>query len=312
MRPTFINKLITQAQTDSRIFLVVGDLGYNMVEPFKEKFPQRFLNAGIAEQNMMGVAAGMAMQGFMVFVYSIGNFNTLRCLEQIRNDVCYNNLNVRIVCMGEGYSYGNAGMSHHATEDIGAMRVLPDLVVASPANQIETARVISLAFFHEGPMYIRLGRAEKFNPDAYNQAYLEYVANMEIGDVLPVIIKKNSKVILTTSTLVELLKDQITSLYPDYDLYSVPFIKPINKAHLKSIAEKYHTLICIEEHQENCGLGSAIIEIINDLFAKGEIRHYPKIHRRGIKDKYQHIGASQSYLREKEGLILPLIYEDDI
>ncbi|MCH5240199.1 MAG: transketolase [Muribaculaceae bacterium] len=309
MRPTFINKLIAEAQTDSRIFLMVGDLGYNMIEPFREKFPKRFLNAGIAEQNMMGVAAGMAMQGFIVYVYSIGNFNTLRCLEQIRNDVCYNNLNVRIVCMGEGYSYGSAGMSHHATEDIGVMRVLPGIVVASPANNIETEKIISLSFIHTGPMYIRLGKTRKLNAENYNPEYLEKVSNMMIGEVLPVINNNKTNAILSTSSLVEDLKDQIETSYNDYDLYSVPFLKPLSKIHLKAIAEKYDSLICLEEHQENCGMSSAIIEIINDMYAKGEIRRYPIIYRRGIKDKFQHLGGSQSYLREKEGLGLPIMLD---
>lgn len=211
--------------------------------------------------------------------------------------------------MGEGYSYGSAGMSHHATEDIGAMRVLPGLVVASPANQIETARIISLSFVHEGPMYIRLGKAEKFKPADYNPEYLECVANMEIGDVLPVINNNNAKAILSSSSLVEVLKDQITTSFYDYDLYSVPFIKPINKCQLKVIAEKYKTIICVEEHQENCGMGSAIIEQLSDMYAKGEIMHYPVIFRRGIKDKYQYSGGSQSYLREKEGLVLPIMFD---
>ena len=120
--------------------------------------------------------------------------------------------------MGEGYSYGNAGMSHHATEDIGAMRVLPGIVVASPANKIETERIISISFIHEGPMYIRLGNAETFNPDDYSQKYLKSVANMEIGDVLPVIINNNVTAILSTSSLVETLKNQIQSDFKDYDL----------------------------------------------------------------------------------------------
>ena len=295
---------MAEARINPRIFLVTGDLGYNMVEPFQKEFPHRFLNAGIAEQNMAGVAAGLAMQGYMVYVYSIGNFNTLRCFEQIRNDICYNNLNVRIVCMGEGYSYGDAGMSHHATEDIGAMRVLPGLVVASPANKIETERVISLSFLHEGAMYIRLGKAEKFNPDNYEPEYMECVENMKIGGLLPVIKKDSSTALLSTSSLVESLKNQIVSECYDYDLYSVPFIKPINKNQLKEIAGKYETIVCMEEHQENCGMGSAVIEIISDMYAKGEISRYPRIHRKGIKDKHQHFGGSQTFLREKEGLTL--------
>ena len=117
MRNTFIDSLQSQAREDPRIFLVVGDLGFSVVENFAKEFPDRFLNAGIAEQNMAGIAAGLAIEGYHVFVYSIANFPLVRCLEQIRNDICYHNLSVTIVSVGGGLSYGNLGYSHHATED---------------------------------------------------------------------------------------------------------------------------------------------------------------------------------------------------
>jgi transketolase len=134
MRTTFIQELIAQARKNPKIFLVVGDLGYSVIEPFAQEFPERFLNAGVAEQNMTGVAAGLASEGFHVFTYSIANFPTLRCLEQIRNDICYHNFPVTIVSVGAGMAYGNLGYSHHSVQDLAIMRTLPNLTLLSPAD----------------------------------------------------------------------------------------------------------------------------------------------------------------------------------
>src|ERR1700712_4450462 len=118
MRTAFIDQLTEEAKKNDKVFLLVGDLGYSVIEEFAELFPDRFLNVGIAEQNMTGIAAGLAMEGYTVFTYSIGNFPTLRCMEQIRYDVCYHNLNVKIVAVGGGYAYASLGPSHHATEEL--------------------------------------------------------------------------------------------------------------------------------------------------------------------------------------------------
>src|ERR1043165_2424780 len=134
MRTAFINELVLLARTNPKIFLVVGDLGFSVVEPFAKEFPDRFLNAGVAEQNMTGVAAGLASEGYHVFTYSIGNFPTLRCLEQIRNDVCYHELPVTVVAVGGGLAYGNLGYSHHAVQDLAVMRSLPRLTILAPAD----------------------------------------------------------------------------------------------------------------------------------------------------------------------------------
>lgn len=137
MRTAFIKQLVEEAGTNDKIFLIVGDLGYSVVETFAEKYPERFLNAGIAEQNMVGVAAGLAMAGYNVYVYSIGNFPTLRCMEQIRYDIAYHKLNVKIVSVGAGYAYGSLGSSHHATEELGMMRTIPNMVVCSLVIQLK-------------------------------------------------------------------------------------------------------------------------------------------------------------------------------
>ena len=134
MREIFIEELYIAARKNKRIMLVVNDLGYSVIEKFAKDLPRQFINAGVAEQNMIGLAAGLALGGKRVFVYSIGNFPTLRCLEQIRNDICYHDLNVTITSIGGGFSYGQLGMSHHATEDLSIMRALPNMTVVAPGT----------------------------------------------------------------------------------------------------------------------------------------------------------------------------------
>src|SRR5437667_1251324 len=138
MRSAFFDTLVRLAEDDERITLVVGDLGFGVIEPFARRFPDRFLNAGVAEQNLTGIAAGMALSGRIALTYSIANFPTLRCLEQVRNDVCYHEANVKIVAVGGGFAYGALGASHHATEELGVMRLMPGMMVVAPADPIET------------------------------------------------------------------------------------------------------------------------------------------------------------------------------
>ncbi|RLA96545.1 MAG: transketolase, partial [Deltaproteobacteria bacterium] len=139
MRTAFIETLYELAEKDDRIWLLTADLGYSVLERFADRFPERFLNVGIAEQNMVGIATGLALSGNIVFIYSIANFPTLRCVEQIRNDVCYHNTDVKIVALGGGFTYGTLGVTHHATEDLAIMRSLPNMRVVAPGDPVETA-----------------------------------------------------------------------------------------------------------------------------------------------------------------------------
>ena len=299
MRTKFIKQLIEEARHDKRIFLVVGDLGYHVVEPFAETFPERFLNVGIAEQNMTGIAAGLAMSGYNVYTYSIGNFPTLRCIEQIRNDVAYHHANVKIVAVGAGYSYAGLGATHQATEDIGAMRSIPNMVVATPGDPIEAEAVTRISAHYEGPMYIRLGRAgEKIVHDDIPQ-------KIEIGDVLPLKVNGNSTAVIACGAILDKARQSIENKNLAYDLYSVPFVKPINKMQLKQIVETHDAgLVIMEEHQKSCGAGSAIVECLSDMYSSGEISVYPKVRRLAINDEFLPIVGSQDYLRNVAGLTL--------
>ena len=157
MRNAFIRGLTALAERDDRVVFLTGDLGYKLFDDFAERFPGRFLNAGVAEQNMVGVAAGLALEGFRPFVYSIATFATLRCLEQIRDDVCYNGLAVTVVGVGGGFSYGANGPTHHATEDLAVMRALPNMTVVAPGDPVEAE--LAVAALPDTPTYLRLGRA---------------------------------------------------------------------------------------------------------------------------------------------------------
>ena len=299
MRTAFIEQLIEEARANEKIFLLVGDLGFSVVEPFADEFPDRFINVGIAEQNMAGIAGGLAMSGFIVYCYSIGNFPTLRCIEQIRNDIVYYHSNVRIVSVGAGYAYGSQGMSHHATEDIGMMRTLPGLCVCSPSDPYEARMITHLSATHKGPMYIRLGKARERNVHAGK------IEGYQLGDLLPIIKQKASTTaVLTSGSILSSVMDAINGKPLGYDVYTLPVIKPINKKQLCELSRKYADIIIVEEHQKSCGIGSAVIEIISDTYCDGIIGKYPRIKRIAIDDNFPSVTGDQEYLRNLSGLRL--------
>lgn len=300
MRTNFINQLIEEARRNEKIFLLVGDLGYHVIEPFAEEFPDRFLNVGIAEQNMAGIAAGLAMTGYNVYFYSIGNFPTIRCLEQIRNDIAYHQVNVKVVSVGAGYAYGSLGATHQATEEIGALRVLPNMVVATPGDPLEARAITKISASYDGPMYIRLGKAGE------KTVHSEDSIDLKIGDICSVITREgNQTAVFACGNILDAALHQINEENLNYDLYSVPFVKPINKEQLINIVKTHPAgLITIEEHQKSCGMGSAIVEILNDLYYEGNIEVYPKVKRIAIPDEFADVVGTQVFLREHEGLKL--------
>lgn len=300
MRTNFINQLIEEARRNEKIFLLVGDLGYHVIEPFAEEFPDRFLNVGIAEQNMAGIAAGLAMTGYNVYFYSIGNFPTIRCLEQIRNDIAYHQANVKVVSVGAGYAYGSLGATHQATEEIGALRVLPNMVVATPGDPLEARAITKISASYDGPMYIRLGKAGE------KTVHSEDSIDLKIGDICSVITREgNQTAVFACGNILDAALHQINEENLNYDLYSVPFVKPINKEQLINIVKTHPAgLITIEEHQKSCGMGSAIVEILNDLYYEGNIEVYPKVKRIAIPDEFADVVGTQLFLREHEGLKL--------
>ncbi|KAA6326652.1 GMC family oxidoreductase [termite gut metagenome] len=299
MRTAFIQQLTEEAKQNDKIFLIVGDLGFSVVEEYANLFPDRFLNAGIAEQNMIGIAAGLAKEGYYVYVYSIGNFPTLRCMEQIRYDVAYHNLNVKIVAVGAGYAYGALGASHHATEDLGIMRTIPNMVICSPGDPRETKIITRISTNHNGPMYLRLGKAGE------KVIHAQDITTLNIGDFIPIKKSDDSKnILLVCGSILDYAIKFIELNKISANIFSIPFVKPINEEQLIAIVQKYSNIVILEEHQKSCGVGSAVIEKVNDLYAENKILTFPKIIRVAIDDKFYSVSGSQDYLRERANLIL--------
>lgn len=298
MRTAFINQLIEEAKANKKIFLLVGDLGYSVVEPFAELFPDRYLNVGIAEQNMAGIAAGLAIEGYCVFIYSIGNFPTLRCMEQIRYDICYHNLNVKIVAVGGGFAYGSLGASHHATEEMGMLRTIPNLVVCAPGDPIETKAITAFTSQYKGPCYIRIGKAGEPLVHKENSLF-----NLSLGDILE--IRNGGEIaVFTTGAMLKYVVDFVQQNEIKASIYSFPFVKPLNRGFLAEIFESHKKIITIEEHQAQGGFGSAILEAMNDLLEEGKLSHLPLVKRIAIPDKFYSVAGSQNYLRKLAGLEL--------
>lgn len=291
MRDTFVKTLVELAKKDSRIELITGDLGFGVLKPFWEQCPNQFTNAGIAEQNMTSVAAGMALEGKIVFTYSIGNFPTLRCIEQIRNDCAYHHANVKVVCVGGGYVYGSLGMSHHATEDIAIMRALPDVAVICPADLIEAEEAVKAMVDYPGTVYLRLGRGGE-------KRIHDRIDNFVIGKAIKV--KDGKKVaIFSTGAIFE----EITAAIPllqeagiDPTVYTFPTVKPIDERVIIDCAASHDLIVTCEEHNFSGGFGSAVAEVM--------CRHPHKASWLpiAIKDSYTtHVG-NQQYLRKVMGL----------
>jgi transketolase len=291
VRDAFISELSVLAREDPRVFLVVGDLGFSVIEEFAAEFPDRFFNAGVAEQTMIGTAAGLAAAGYHVFVYSIGNFPTMRCIEQIRNDVCYHNRSVTVVAVGAGFSYGALGYTHHAIEDIAVMRALPRMVVLSPADPREARILTRQALSTGGPSYLRLGKNGE--PNLHDSTL--------VGPLEPAIVVRPGTdiTVLATGSIIELAiasHDELLAEGISLRVVSVPVVKPLDQLVLAA-GEGTKAVITLEEHSLIGGLGSAVLEL-----AAAERVRLP-IYPMGIGEDQlgMHVG-SQKYLREMNGL----------
>jgi transketolase len=248
MRTAFIDELIVQARINPKIFLVVGDLGYSVIEPFATEFPHRFLNAGVAEQNMAGLAAGLASEGYHVFIYSIANFPTLRCLEQIRNDVCYHGLPVTVVAVGAGVAYGSLGYSHHAVQDIAIFRTLPGLHLFSPADPGEAREAVKWLSKHPRPSYLRLGKAGE-KPLYPTGAFSPNPVVVAAGNPDVAIVATGSVLAVALDAIA--IETGAGRLAPT--VVSMPWLHPLNGGVL-NVLRGFKRIICIEEHVREGGL----------------------------------------------------------
>ncbi|HEV2288667.1 MAG TPA: transketolase C-terminal domain-containing protein [Candidatus Acidoferrales bacterium] len=284
----FIRTLLELARWDKRIHLVVGDLGFGVVDPFAKEFPQRFINVGVAEQNMTSIAAGMALCGKMVFTYSIGNFPTLRCLEQIRNDICHHHANVKIVSTGGGFAYGALGASHHATEDIAVMRALPQMVVVAPGDPVEAQCATRALIARDGPAYLRLGRSGE--PNVH-----ETPVDFRIGKAIKVA-EGSDLTLVTTGAMLHIAVDVAASLTVNgirSRVLSMHTIKPLDTEAIVAAAKETSAIFTLEEHSIIGGLGSAVAEVL----AENCERHV-LFKRLGIGPMFSPMAGSQEFLRE--------------
>lgn len=292
MRDHFIACLAGIAGKDPRVILVTGDLGFKVFDDYSKAHPRQFLNAGVAEQNMTGLAAGLALENRIAFTYSIANFSTLRCLEQIRNDAAYHDLNVKVVAVGGGFSYGALGMSHHATEDLAILRSLPAVKVFAPGDVHEATEATRAVWQTQGTCYLRLDKSSARIADAVEMTFVPGKARL---------IRAGADITLvaTGGILIEAVgaADQLKAVGIDARVLSMHTVKPLDYSALEAAARETGGLVTIEEHNVLGGLGGAAAE---HLLESGVV---PKVFARiGLKDQYSSVVGSQDYLRQRYGL----------
>jgi transketolase len=291
MRTSFIKTLCEIAAHNPRVTLIVGDLGFGVVTDFAERFPNQFVNAGVSEQNMTGLAAGMAMAGRIVFTYSIANFPTLRCLEQIRNDICYHAANVKIVAVGGGYAYGSLGMTHHATEDLAILRSLPGMKVVAPGDPVETRLAVRALVQDPSPCYLRLGRTGE--PEVHGGDI-----DFEIGRAITVLEGLDATLISTGGMLESCVK--VARLLAmeglQVQVISMHTVKPLDERAVIQAGLKTAAVLTVEEHSEVGGLGSAVADVLLRAGYRGAFR------KLALPDRFSSVAGDCDYLRALGGL----------
>lgn len=291
MRDAFVKALTEEAATSPEIMLLVGDLGFGVVAAFGDAYPQQFVNCGVAEQSMVGIAAGMAAAGRRPFVYSIANFPTLRPLEQIRNDVCYHGLGVTLVSVGAGLAYGSLGYTHHAVEDMSILRSLPGMRVYSPADAMECRAAVREILADPSPAYLRLGK---------NKEPLMHEVEPDLSTGAPLLLRDGTDVTLLVAgpivTQALAVAGTLEGEGVSVRVLTCPVIKPLNAAAIHAAVEGTCGIVTLEEHTVLGGFGSAVLE----GFALSGWR--TPILPLGLEDRATHINGEQEWIRERAGL----------
>lgn len=286
MKKVFAKALVNLAAANPKIFLITADLGFGVLEDFADRFPKQFLNIGVAEQNMIGVATGMALEGRIVFVYSIANFPTLRCLEQIRNDACYHSANVKVVAVGGGFSYGQAGISHHATEDLAIMRAMP-IAMFTPGDLWEVEQATYAIAGFSGTCYLRLD-------NSYANTLFKADEKFVVGKARRIVEGSACTIIAVGGALKTALDavDQLQQNGIKCRLVSVCTFSPLDCQEIFDAAKNTGGIITVEEHKVQGGLGGAVAEacleaaIIPGFF-----------YRFGLREDFSFIVGNQDYLK---------------
>jgi transketolase len=290
VRKSFLSSLLEEARDNPSIFLVTGDLGYGVIDEFARELPNQFINAGISEQSMMGLAAGMASEGKKVFVYSIGNFSTLRCLEQIRNDVCAMNNRVVVVSVGAGYSYGSQGYTHHAVEDIAIMRALPNIEILIPSDSNEVRVITKYLCSSQAPAYLRLGKdGEPTIHGSQDISFDHSPYQVTSGD--------DGAILCAGSISVEALDaaNALSDKGIHISVFLIPSLIGLTEDFINGIV-KYSHIFSLEEHSAAGGLGSAILEKLNEFGTE------KKLHILAADQTNLSVIGSQAYLRDIKGI----------
>jgi len=291
MRTAFINTLTEIARSDDRIFILTPDMGFSVFEGFAREFPRRFLNTGIAEQNTVGVAAGLSLGGFKPYIFSIAPFALMRCYEQVRIGAAYMETNIKIVGSGGGVSYGPAGATHHAIEDFAVAKALPNMIVCAPADPVEARRIFEQSAAIASPMYIRIAK----NGDT---VFHDSNDEITVGKAFR-LARGNDVEILATGIITNRVREWLPELGKQgisAGLSVFHTIKPLDTAYLDDLAAAGSDILVCEEHNAVGGFGESVCSHLSQIDAPNRVRIL------GIPDKYSHYVGSQSYILEKMGL----------
>jgi len=288
MRAAFSDALVALAQSDPRVLLLTGDHGYALFDPFRQACPDQYINCGIAEQNMVGVAAGLARAGFRPVVYGLAAFVPVRVLEQIKMDICYEQLPVILIGDGAGFVYSHLGSSHQSTEDIACTRALPELAILSPADRFEMSSAMHWAYERHAPVYLRMGKSDR--GDVHAQPLSHPISNpmlVHAGDPSVCLIATGSMV-KTAMTLV--------SRGLQATVWSVPTLKPLTPSTLLQLTAGAQKVVTLEEHSVMGGLGSCVTEALSMTATSATVL------RIGVDDRFSQYCGSYEYLLKEHGL----------
>lgn len=295
MRRDFVAQVLIEMERDPSIVFLTGDLGFNALEEIKRRFPERFLNVGIAEQHMIGMASGLALEGKKVICYSIASFATMRPYEQIRNDVCYQDLDVKIVGTGGGYNYPNHGVTHHTVEDIAIMNVLPHMKVLCPGYSWEAREATKAMLRHKGPAYIRLGKSPGIAYEKGKHFTFALGKGFVVREGKDIVLVSTGNVLDVALQTAELLEKKGLPVC----VLSMPSLKPFDEKLLLKHARKAKGIFTIEEHSTTGGLGAIVSAV---LFANGIDGR--KFHAFGFpSESFSKDVGDRDYLLDKVGLV---------
>ncbi|MFN0313427.1 MAG: transketolase family protein [Burkholderiales bacterium] len=292
MRNAFADEITRLGERDERVVLLSGDIGNKLFDSFKERFPKRFYNCGVAEQNMIGVAAGMALCGLRPVIYTIAPFTTTRCYEQIRVDLCYHAAPVLVVGTGAGLSYAELGPTHHSLEDLAIMRVLPGMTVLAPCDEAELRGGLGAALRLPGPSYMRIGK--KGEPKVHGA-----MPAMETGKVIP-LVQGTDICLMATGTIVPVALAAARALEEkgiSTTVVSAPWIKPFDNEYLREAFARYPIVATVEEHSRIGGLGALVAQWRAEHANEGA-----RLLCFGAGDSFMHEIGSQDYARSLHGL----------